>query len=49
MAPYAVCRRYIHVVAANSTASITPATHTPVRIVGQSQPSRVMTRMASMT
>jgi len=33
----------------SSTTSIAPATQTPVRMVGQSQPSRVMARMASMT
>ena len=46
---YAVCRRYIQVVAANTTTSIAPATQTPVRIVPHYQPSRVMARMASMT
>ena len=39
----------MHVVATNSTAKITPATQTPVKMVPQSQPSRTMARMASMT
>ena len=45
--PYAVCLRYIHAAAASGTPIINPATQTPVRMAGQSQPCKASTNKLS--